>query len=61
MLVNPKESFDNKLHQSVVFRPMLWAYTICTEMSGNGVQMIGMTTIKAHQLMEVLGDRELVV
>ena len=30
---------------------------ICTEMCGNGVKIVGMKTIKMHQIMEVVGTR----
>ena len=51
-LVNYKHK---KLLQWDNFRPMLLVYTICTVTSGNGVKMIGMKTMKAHQRMVVLG------
>ncbi len=42
-------------------RPMPLAYTICTAMSGNGVKMTGMMTIKMRQLMAVQGVQIILV
>ncbi len=61
MLVNLKESIEEKALRLANFLLMLLVYMICTETSGNGVKTIGMKIIKVRQMMAVLGDRELVI
>ena len=57
MVLLLRELIENKPHQSVVFRPMLLVYTICTVMSGSAVRTTGIVTMKKPRRMAVLGSQ----
>ena len=55
MVLHTSVNIESKPQMLVVSLLMLLDCTICMEMSGSGVKIVGMRTIKERQLIIVLG------
>ncbi len=57
MAQRPRASIESKRPKWAAFRLMGLVFTTCMATSGNGVPIIGMTIIKGHRMMAVLGSQ----